>query len=63
MRVQIKKIKEQAANDEKSPISSNTIFHELIASDLPEAERSIERLAQEGQLLVQAGTEPVLWST
>lgn len=63
MRVQIRKLKkEPAANDEKSPTSSGTIFHELIASSLPEAEKSIERLAEEGQLLVQAGTETISWS-
>ena len=63
MCVQIKKLKEElATNDEKSPIFSDTIFHELIASGLPEAEKSIERLSEEGQLLVQAGTEPVSWS-
>jgi len=63
MRVQIKKVKQElAANDKKSPIFSDTIFHELIAAGLLEAEKSIERLAEEGQLLVQAGTEPVSWS-
>ena len=63
MRIQIQKLKKElAANDEKSPTSSDTIFHELIASSLPEAEKSIERLAQEGQLLVQAGTETISWS-
>jgi hypothetical protein len=63
MRVQIKKIKKElAANDEKSPIFSNTIFHELIAAGQLEAEKSIEHLAEEGQIFVQAGTEPVSWS-
>lgn len=63
MRVQIKKLKKElAANDEKSPIFSDTIFHELIASNLSETEKSIERLAQEGQLLVQAGTATIMWS-
>ena len=63
MRVQIKEIKKElAANDEKSPIFPDTIFHELIAAGQLEAEKSIERLAQEGQVIVQAGTEPVSWS-
>ena len=34
-----------------------TVFHELLESDLPPAEKSYDRLWQEGQSLVGAGTE------
>jgi len=34
-----------------------TIFHELLESDLPEEEKSLERLWQEGQVVVGAGAD------
>ncbi len=34
-----------------------TIFHELLNSDLPPREKSLERLWQEGQVIVGAGTD------
>lgn len=33
-----------------------TIFHEILNSKMPESEKSVPRLAQEGQLLLSAGT-------
>lgn len=34
-----------------------TIFHELLESDLPESEKGLERLWQEGQVVVGAGAD------
>ncbi|KAI9823703.1 MAG: hypothetical protein M1819_001147 [Sarea resinae] len=36
-----------------------TIFHELFNSDLPEEEKSVDRLSQEGLMVVLAGAETV----
>ncbi len=44
-------------------ISHPTIFHELMSSKvLPPQEKSIQRLAEEGQVLVQAGTLTASWT-
>lgn len=42
--------------------SHPTIFHELLNSDLPESEKSTDRLWQDGQLTVVAGTLTTAWS-
>lgn len=41
---------------------SRTIFHELLTGDLPDQEKSLERLWQEGQIVVGAGTETTAWT-
>jgi len=44
-------------------VSHPTIFHELLSSKvLPPAEKSTRRLAEEGQVLVQAGTLTASWA-
>lgn len=39
-----------------------TIFHEIINSDLPASEKSTSRLAQDGQVMVIAGTLTTAWT-
>lgn len=46
--------------EEKGP--NKTIFQELLTGDLPEQEKSLERLWQEGQIVVGAGTETTAWT-
>lgn len=53
--VQARKVMNEHSNGQKTNYS--TIFHELLDSDLPPAEKSFNRLSQEGQSLVGAGTE------
>lgn len=38
-----------------------TIFHDILASDLPAPEKRLARIAQEGQTFVAAGTETTAW--
>ncbi|WEW59639.1 hypothetical protein PRK78_005118 [Emydomyces testavorans] len=47
-------------NSEKK--GGRTIFHELLAGNLPPEEKTLTRLGQEGQLIVGAGTETAGWS-
>lgn len=46
--------------EEKGP--NKTIFQELLTGDLPEQEKRLERLWQEGQIVVGAGTETTAWT-
>lgn len=55
IRAQIASMK--LGQDLKNRIGHDTIFHELLTSSiLPENEKSVERLAQDGQVLNQAGS-------
>lgn len=38
-----------------------TIIHDILESDLPEREKTLDRLWQEGQTFVAAGTETTAW--
>lgn len=38
-----------------------TVFHDVIESDLPPREKTLDRLYQEGQTFVAAGTETTAW--
>jgi len=42
--------------------SHATIFHELLESDLPPKEKSVDRLADEAQLMIGAGLETTAWA-
>ncbi|CZR51378.1 related to cytochrome P450 CYP3/CYP5/CYP6/CYP9 subfamilies [Phialocephala subalpina] len=42
--------------------SHPTIFHELLESDLPPQEKSVNRLADEAQLMIGAGLETTAWT-
>lgn len=48
--------------EEKMSGPSRTIFHELLTGDLPSEEKRLERLWQEGQIVVGAGTETTAWT-
>jgi cytochrome P450 len=39
-----------------------TIFHDILLSKLPPAEKKLDRIYQEGQTLVAAGTETTAWT-
>ena len=43
-------------------VSHPTIFHAILQSDLPPEEKSLDRLWQEGQTIVGAGTETTAWT-
>lgn len=47
-------IESRAAGAEKA---SNTIFHELLDSNLPSSEKTLDRLADDGEVLIGAGSE------
>ena len=38
-----------------------TIFHDILVSKLPAAEKKLDRICQEGQTFVAAGTETTAW--
>jgi cytochrome P450 len=42
--------------------SHPTIFHELLNSDLPSQEKSVDRLGDEAQLMIGAGLETTAWA-
>lgn len=42
--------------------SHPTIFHTILQSDLPPKEKHLDRLWQEGQTIVGAGTETTAWA-
>lgn len=52
---QVKSIME--SRDAGAEKASNTIFHELLDSNLPSQEKSLDRLADEGEILIGAGSE------
>ncbi|KAL4732999.1 cytochrome P450 [Aspergillus similis] len=56
IRRQIREVQLQVDKGESNG-KTPTIFHELLTGDLPEQEKRIERLWQEGQIVVGAGTE------
>lgn len=50
---QIKEIRSAKTSDEKKM----TVFHGILNSELPDEEKSDDRMQQEAQLLVQAGSD------
>lgn len=60
MKTQIREVKEGKVP--KSGNASITIFHEVLNGNLPEREKSVARLWQEGQIIMGAGTETPAWS-
>ncbi|KAL1863207.1 hypothetical protein Plec18170_000037 [Paecilomyces lecythidis] len=49
-------------NKSYEAVSHKTIFHDILNSNLPESEKRLDRLAQEGQVVVGAGTETTSWA-
>ena len=45
------------------PEQPPTIFHTLLASDMPDEEKSQLRMGQEALVIIGAGTETTSWST
>ncbi|KAH6674962.1 putative cytochrome P450 [Halenospora varia] len=60
MKAQIQEVKQGL--DESSEKAGTTIFHELLTGSLPDQEKTVERLWQEGQIIVGAGTETTAWT-
>ncbi|OBT77934.1 hypothetical protein VF21_04356 [Pseudogymnoascus sp. 05NY08] len=50
------------ANTSNQHLSHATIFHEILDSKLPEAEKSVRRLSDEAEVLVLAGTLTTAWT-
>lgn len=62
IRRQIRQTQDKIAERPTEKQSSRTIFHELLTGDLPDEEKRLERLWQEGQIIVGAGTETTAWT-
>ncbi|KAK7515740.1 putative cytochrome P450 [Phyllosticta citriasiana] len=59
----IKQVEKEVAEGKRPETDmGTTIFHELMDSDLPAFEKSVDRLWQEGQSVIGAGTETVTWT-
>lgn len=56
----IKAIK-NGSRDPSTKTSHPTLFHELLQGDVPATEKSVNRLVQEAQIVVSAGTETTAW--
>jgi cytochrome P450 len=62
IRHQIRLTQDEIASGKIRSGSERTIFHELLTGDLPEQEKRLERLWQEGQIVIGAGTETTAWA-
>ncbi|KAJ6134167.1 cytochrome P450 [Penicillium sp. IBT 18751x] len=62
VRKQIKDVQDELVGSDPKVARHATIFHELLTGDLPEQEKSIARLWQEGQIVIGAGTETTAWA-
>jgi cytochrome P450 len=51
----------QAGSDGIDTTDHRTIFHDILGSKLPPQEKNLERLAQEAQILLSAGTLATSW--
>ena len=61
MATQIKSIM-TGENDNYKLSTHPTIFHDILESDLPPQEKALDRLWQEGQTIIGAGTETTAWT-
>jgi cytochrome P450 len=52
----------QSNKDHYETLSHKTVLHEILQSNLPESEKTVERLWQEAQIFTFAGTETVAWT-
>ncbi|KND87123.1 Trichodiene oxygenase [Tolypocladium ophioglossoides CBS 100239] len=63
-----KKVKDQIRNIQDGTNRSNekglhrTIFHDVLDSDMPASEKKLERMWQEGMVVVGAGTDTTAWT-
>ncbi|KAL3424986.1 hypothetical protein PVAG01_04267 [Phlyctema vagabunda] len=58
MQAKIREVKMQVKEKE----GRRTIFHELLNSNLPEEEKETSRMAEEGVLVIAAGTDTTAWT-
>ena len=61
MKKQIIEIKAQPKDTYKD-LTHPTLFHEILQSNLPDADKSTERLTDEAQIVVGAGTATTAWA-
>ncbi len=59
MRRQVTQISKQKSTHKD--LSHSTIFHALLNSNLPDQEKTVERLTDEAQVMIGAGQETVAW--
>lgn len=62
IRRQIRQTQDKIERGEEEKGPNKTIFQELLTGDLPGQEKRLERLWQEGQIVVGAGTETTAWT-
>lgn len=62
IRCQIRQLQGRIARGEVEKGPNRTIFHELLTGSLPDEEKKLERIWQEGQIVVGAGTETTAWT-
>lgn len=62
IRSQIRRTQDAIRLGKVDEASARTIFHELLVCDIPEQEKRLERLWQEGQIVIGAGTETTAWT-
>ncbi|KAK2030379.1 oxoglutarate/iron-dependent oxygenase [Colletotrichum zoysiae] len=62
IRRQIRQTENDIALGKIDSASGKTIFQELLTGDLPQQEKRLERLWQEGQIVIGAGTETTAWA-
>lgn len=60
-RTQIEQIRSGANKDKYQDLDHPTIFHEILGTKISEQEKSIERLSDEAQVLMMAGTLTTAW--
>lgn len=64
MKAQIAEIKHKLATEKGSTNEASTIFEEVLNTPkLPDREKTVERLWQDGSTVIGAGTETTAWST
>ncbi|KAI0911296.1 cytochrome P450 [Ustulina deusta] len=49
-------------SNEKTDGSHRTIFHDVLEADIPASEKRLERMWQEGMIVVGAGTDTTAWT-
>ncbi|KAK2616577.1 hypothetical protein QQS21_000400 [Conoideocrella luteorostrata] len=62
IRRQIREAQRKIERGEEQKGQNKTIFQELLTGSLPDQEKKLERLWQEGQIVVGAGTETTAWT-
>jgi len=62
MKSEVNRVIQNRDNAEKTASDQVTVFHEILHANLPDNEKTPERLGEEGSVLIGAGGETVAWS-